>query len=221
MTVMFARERSTLVVPYGVSDLDDFVDWTHAPEFPADANVLYFDGNILLDDSMERALHSAIKSAISASIRVWSEQHVPGIVYIDSMRFMHRDADLSSEPDVIFVSEASLNNNEVILADGDASLEVQGSPDIVVEIISASSNNKDTDILRRKYFQAGVKEYWLADSRGVPILTILKRSDSGFIEVKAQAGWISSQSLLAKCKLVSEPGPQATTRVSLLLEPVT
>ena len=146
MTVMFARERSTLVVPYGVSDLDDFVDWTHAPEFPADANVLYFDGNILLDDSMERALHSAIKSAISASIRVWSEQHVPGIVYIDSMRFMHRDADLSSEPDVIFVSEASLNNNEVILADGDASLEVQGSPDIVVEIISASSNNKDTVI---------------------------------------------------------------------------
>lgn len=45
-------------------------------------------------------------------------------------------------------------------------MELRGSPDVVVEIVSRSSVRKDKKILREKYFKAGVQEYWLVDARG-------------------------------------------------------
>ena len=43
---------------------------------------------------------------------------------------------------------------------------VEGSADLVVEIVSHSSVQKDTVELRQRYFTAGVREYWLLDARG-------------------------------------------------------
>jgi len=213
---MIVNERETLTVPVWVNDLESFRRWSHSEEFPTDAKVLYFDGNILVDDSMERLLHTIVKAALSASIRYWSNQHLPGIVCIDSMRFMHNRANLSSEPDIVFITDESLIDGTAVVEDGDASLEIEGSPDLVVEIISPSSSYKDEGILRKKYWQAGVKEYWLADSRKTPSLTILKRNGKKFTPVAADAsGWLRSIVLKAQCRLVAKPGPAATTRVTL------
>ena len=40
---------------------------------------------------------------------------------------------------------------------------VYGAPDLVVEILSASSRRKDMSIKLSKYSEAGVREYWLVD----------------------------------------------------------
>lgn len=221
MAVMIVNERETLTVPVWVNDLESFRRWSHTEEFPTDAKVLYFDGNILVDDSMERLLHTIVKAAISRSIGNWSEQHLPGIVCIDKMRFMHKRANLSSEPDVVFITDESLTDGTALVEDGDASLEIEGSPDLVVEIVSPSSKYKDEDILRKKYWQAGVKEYWIADSRKTPTLTILKRNGKKFVTVAADAtGWLRSGVLKAQCRLVTKPGPAATTRVTLEMKPI-
>ena len=40
---------------------------------------------------------------------------------------------------------------------------VYGAPDLVVEVLSASSRRKDMSIKLSKYSEAGVREYWLVD----------------------------------------------------------
>lgn len=141
------------------------------------------------------------------------------MVCIDSMRFMHKRADLSSEPDVVFITDESLTDGTALVKDGDASLEIEGSPDLVVEIISPTSKYKDDEVLRKKYWQAGVKEYWIADSRKAPTLTILKRNGKKYVAGAADAqGWMRSSVLKAQCRLVTQPGPVATTRVNLELK---
>lgn len=221
MAVMIANERETLIIPNWVKDLVSFRHWSHTDEFPIGANVLYFDGDVLVDHSPERLIHNSIKVAISESLWCWYKAHLPGFVYVGKMRFMNADADLSSEPDVFFVTEHSLSSGTVRLENGDDSLEIEGSPDLVVEIISPSSKYKDEDILRKKYWQAGVKEYWLADSRKTPTLTILKRNVNKFVALAADtSGWIRSSVLKAHCRLVTKPGPAATTRVTLEMKPI-
>src|SRR5256885_8764701 len=47
-------------------------------------------------------------------------------------------------------------------------LELEGTPDMVLEVVSESSVQKDTKRLRQLYWQAGIREYWLVDARREP-----------------------------------------------------
>ncbi|HQR07452.1 MAG TPA: hypothetical protein PLN21_11550 [Gemmatales bacterium] len=50
----------------------------------------------------------------------------------------------------------------------------------------------------------------------MPTISILKRNARGFVTVKANTqGWLRSEVLRALCRLVSKPGPAATTKVEL------
>jgi Uma2 family endonuclease len=42
-------------------------------------------------------------------------------------------------------------------------IDVEGPPDLIVEIVSDTSVAKDTRRLPEAYFRAGVAEFWLAD----------------------------------------------------------
>ena len=63
----------------------------------------------------------------------------------------------SREPDLIFVSQSSLEQF--------SSKRFSGAPDLAVEVISPSSLYIDRDKKFREYERAGVEEYWLIDSR--------------------------------------------------------
>jgi Uma2 family endonuclease len=72
-------------------------------------------------------------------------------------------------------------------------VELEGTPDMTLEIVSASSVEKDTDILRNDYWRAGISEYWLADARGErPRFDILRYTSRGYVPTRKQAGWIKS-----------------------------
>ena len=45
-------------------------------------------------------------------------------------------------------------------------VELDGSPDMVLEVVSDSSVEKDIDVLMDLYWKAGIREYWLVDARG-------------------------------------------------------
>ena len=83
--------------------------------------------------------------------------------------------DLSVEPDVVFVSETSLDAGRVRLVPkagggADRYVELEGPPDLIVEIVSDASVRKDTDRLPAAYHRAGVDEFWLIDARGEDLL---------------------------------------------------
>ncbi len=48
-------------------------------------------------------------------------------------------------------------------------IEIEGPPDLIVEIVSKSSEKKDTLRLPAAYFAAGVPEFWLVDARHKPL----------------------------------------------------
>ena len=72
-------------------------------------------------------------------------------------------------------------------------VEMEGSPDMVLEVVSASSVHKDTVVLRQAYWQAGIREYWLVDARQEPArFDILRRTARGYAATRKRDGWLRS-----------------------------
>ena len=130
-------------------------------------------------------------------------------------------ADLSCEPDVCLVSWDNLRTGRVryLLAPKPSDpldlLEIEGGPDLVVEIISPSSVAKDTRRLPSAYFAAGVLELWLADARGTDIkFTIYRRGRLAFKPVAADEDGFQRSAVLGRAfRLSRRPGPVAGTVV--------
>jgi Uma2 family endonuclease len=68
------------------------------------------------------------------------------------------------QPDILVVSDSAK------LADGKA---CKGAPDLIVEILSASSVIMDRKVKAEKYREAGVKEYWIVDADSLNVLVNL------------------------------------------------
>ena len=69
------------------------------------------------------------------------------------------------QPDLLFVSKERLH---IITADN-----VQGAPDLVVEIRSESTARRDWTVKRDLYARHGVREYWIVDSDAATVSVLL------------------------------------------------
>ncbi len=76
-------------------------------------------------------------------------------------------------PDLIFISKERLY---IVTADN-----IQGAPDLVVEIRSPSTARQDWTVKRELYARHGVKEYWLVDPEAATVSVLLL--DSGELKV--------------------------------------
>ena len=79
----------------------------------------------------------------------------------------------------------------------DRFVEVEGAPDLIVEIVSDSSVKKDTQRLPKAYYQAGVLEFWLIDARSQKLFFhIHRRGTKSFEPVVPQAGGFQRSDVL-------------------------
>src|SRR5438067_8034355 len=107
-----------------------------------------------------------------------------GYYFPDGALLSNPEADLSTEPDGLFVSYEAIRTGRVRLIKGaeQGYIELEGSPDMTLEVVSAESVKKDTEILRELYWRAGVTEYWLVDARREPLrFDILRRTARGYV----------------------------------------
>ena len=81
-------------------------------------------------------------------------------------------------PDLLFVSKERLH---VITVDN-----LQGAPDLVVEIRSESTARRDWTVKRELYARHGVKEYWIVDSDATTVSVLLL--DDGKLKVAGVYG---------------------------------
>ncbi len=78
------------------------------------------------------------------------------------------------QPDIIFISKA---RSHIIHKEA-----IKGAPDLVVEILSPSTSERDRTMKKKLYARARVTEYWLVDPESKTI-EILKLGETGFERV--------------------------------------
>jgi Uma2 family endonuclease len=143
---------------------------------------------------METLIHNQIKAIISMVVSsiVFSESL--GRYLADRMMLTHEGAGLSCEPDGMYVSNERFGNGLVTLEQGDQSLEIIGGADMVLEVISKTSVEKDIVTLKDLYAKAGITEYWLVDSTDeTPELSIMRLASGKYTTARKQDGWVKSK----------------------------
>ncbi len=181
-----------VLIPVWVVDHDSFRRWACSDEFPEYGRFSWLNNDVWVDVSMGKVIHGILKGQISAVLTLLAQHNAIGRYLPDGVLLTNAIIGLSTEPDGMFFFHKSLQSGAIRLKKGLDSLEVEGTPDMILEVISRSSVNKDTVILRDLYWQAGIAEYWLVDSRGEPTFNILRRTAKGYAAVRNQAGWLKS-----------------------------
>ena len=190
-TVVFEGQ---VEIPLDLRSLADFRRWATSDEFPQRGRIDYVAGRIEVDMSPEEVFcHGVLKGKVYASLLALVERDDLGYLFVDRTRISSIPGDVSAEPDVVFVSHEALASGRVRLVpkaggERDRYVELEGGPDLIVEIVSDASVKKDTRLLPAAYFKAGVREYWLADARREPLVfQVHHRGQSGFEPVEPDA----------------------------------
>lgn len=76
------------------------------------------------------------------------------------------------EPDILYMSTSRAAD---ILTDK----HVRGTPELIIEIGSPGTRQRDETIKRRLYERSGVSEYWFVDPE-IDVVRVYRRSDDGF-----------------------------------------
>jgi len=175
MPARSATVEESLVLPAGVSDFDRFRRWTWEPSFPERGRIDYLAGTIEVDLSPEDLYaHGMVKTAMTARLYSLLVDSGRGCLFSDSTRIVSPAARLSVEPDIVAVLWDSLRQERIREIPGakqreDRFIELEGAPDLVVEIVSDSSERKDLKRLPSLYAAAGIPELWIADCRGAEV----------------------------------------------------
>ena len=175
-TVLLEVAEPTMIgegfeIPPGIRTLADFRKWAMSESFPQRGRIDYIQGCIEVDMSPEDFfMHGTPKTEIVRGLANRNQSANLGFLVTDSTRISNVDVHLSAEPDVVFVTRTALDSGETRLVPkiteaDDRYVEVEGMVDLVVEIVSDSSENKDLHRLPPEYFAAGVREFWLIDVR--------------------------------------------------------
>jgi Uma2 family endonuclease len=205
-----------LTFPESVCDHDSFRHWVTSDDFPEKARASFLDGNIWVDLPMERVAHNLCKTAIASVLSNLNASEDRGLDFSDGMLLPNLGVRLSTQPEFMFVATETLGSGRVSILRGDDSLEIIGAPDMTLEVIGPTSVEKDTVQLRRLYWEAGVKEYWLVDSRAKSFsFDILRRGPSKFLVTRKPQGWVKSQVFGREFKLSKEAAKHGVSKFTL------
>jgi Uma2 family endonuclease len=194
--VTVQNELGQVSIPDWVVDLESFRRWADADDFPETGHIWFLKGEVWVDMTMEQVFtHLHLKEQFYIVLGYLTESEDRGLFLPDGLRLSNVPADISVNPDGTFVSYESIDAKRAVLVEGmeEGYLELEGSADMVLEVVSRSSVRKDYVILRKAYWEAGIREYWLVDARKEPLsFSILRHTANGYKAARKQDGWIKS-----------------------------
>lgn len=207
-------------IPAWVVDFDSFRLWMHSGDFPEQGKVCFINGRVWVDLSMEEFFsHNQVRTEINRVLANLMKTTRFGRFVAEGMRYSHIETHLATEPDGMVVSHEAMRSGRVKLMagkEGEAT-EAVGVPEILIEIVSRSSEVKDTEWCMSAYFDAGVSEYWIIDTRdGEDIrFDIFKRGKKEFSSSRKQGGWAKSSILGRSFRLSQTEDPDGKPEFTL------
>ena len=127
------------------------------------------NGELVMSPS-PKEIHQYILGNLYLKLGASVRERSLGKVYFSPFDVVLSDTNVV-QPDLLFVSNARA---AIITADN-----VQGAPDLVVEVLSPATAERDGTLKLDLYAQYGVKEYWIVDP-DAGTMTVLLRGESGF-----------------------------------------
>ena len=115
--------------------------------------------------------HQKILGSLHLAIGGWLENHPIGQAYLSPFDVVFTRFDVV-EPDLLYLSN---ERAAAVLTDAN----VQGAPELLVEIGSPSTRKRDETIKRHLYEHAGVSEYWIVDPE-VDVVRVYRRGVDGY-----------------------------------------
>ena len=97
----------------------------------------------------------------------------PALLFPDTTVILSRERQRAPEPDLAII----LSERAAIVGRS----RIEGTPDIVVEILS-SDRSHDLVYKRRIYAEAGIKEYWIVDPRHDTVLPLALQDDGTYAD---------------------------------------
>jgi Uma2 family endonuclease len=195
MSSVVIQWAKDVTVPDWVSDRDSFLRWTADETFPEHGRIDYLAGEIWIDMSEEQIYsHNQVKTEFTYVLTGLAKASRLGRFYQDGLRIDHPEADLAAVPDGVYISRKRLETLRIRKVRGAEGgyVRMEGAPDMVLEVVSDSSVQKDSTRLRELYWAAGVREYWFVDARIELTFTIWKHTDKGYVAVRGRGGWLKS-----------------------------
>ncbi len=141
-----------------------YIDYVNAPE---DRRYELLDGDLVMVPAPKRSHQNALLD-LAVDLELLMRRTGMGQVFAAPFDVVLTNTDVV-QPDIIFVSTERAH---IITEDN-----VQGAPDLVVEILSPSTANRDRTFKRSLYARHGVKEYWIVDTRLKTIELLLLDGD--------------------------------------------
>jgi len=118
--------------------------------------------------------HQRAVTRLTRHLSTYVEENDLGEVFVAPFDVVFSRFDVV-EPDLLYVSKG----RHSVLTEKN----VQGAPDLVVEVLSPSTAETDRTIKLKLYARYGVQEYWIIDPYG-PSAEIYRRQKKGFEPAK-------------------------------------
>jgi Uma2 family endonuclease len=216
-------KHGVLRIPPNIHTLSGFRRWAHSSSLPEKLRIHYIRGDIYLDMTRESIqTHVLVKTAVVGALFKIMEDEDLGEFYGEGIMLTNKAARVSTNPDAAAVMWATIESNRVrYFTKDDKELELQGTPDWVMEVVSDSSVQKDTKRLRRAYHAAGIPEYWLIDARGQAIdFELLQWRKSGYVAAaQSKDGWRRSRIFGHDFQLVRRRNRRGAWHYTLRVKP--
>jgi Uma2 family endonuclease len=198
-------------VPTTVVDLASFRQWALSQEWPRNLRLSYLNGLLWIDRTMEQMYtHNRVKTEVATKLDTLTKATRQGIYLSDGMRWSNPAANFATEPDGLFVTYASLQTGRVLRVAGRIRgvIDLEGSPEMVLEVVSDSSVHKDMVELPTQYHQGGMDEFWRIDVCGTdPVFEILRSTAAGYVPTQLPDGWWRSDIFAHDFRLIVQQDP--------------
>ncbi len=139
-----------------------YEDYRNTPE---DERYELLDGELVMSEA-PRIVHQQVDMDLGTLFNLFVKENDLGRVFSAPTDVFLTDTNVV-QPDLLFISKQRAH----IITEPN----IQGAPDLVVEILSPSTANRDWTIKRELYARHGVKELWIVDPDARIIWTMLLR----------------------------------------------